>query len=82
MSYGQELEALADSRGIIPADAAEKLRALRSAEMWVRYDSIVVVLLVCAGLALLVAFFARRRVTFFLAVVFFAVFFFRLGLIT
>lgn len=42
MTFGQDLEALADNRGVIPPDAAAKIRAMRSAEMWDRYDSIVV----------------------------------------
>lgn len=41
--FGQaDTESLADSRGIIPADRAEQIRELRVAEMWERYDSVVI----------------------------------------
>lgn len=40
--YGQDPEALADSRGVIPPGAAQNIRKMRSAEMWTRYDTIVI----------------------------------------
>jgi hypothetical protein len=41
--YGQaEIDALADDRGVVPADAAAAIRKMRVAEMWTRYDSVVI----------------------------------------
>ena len=40
--YGQDIEALADSRGVVPPDAAANIRKMRSAETWTRYDTIVI----------------------------------------
>jgi hypothetical protein len=40
--YGQEPEATADSRGVVPADAAASIRAMRAAEMWTRYDTVMI----------------------------------------
>lgn len=37
-----DIDDLADDRGVVPPSEAEKIRRLRSAEMWERYDSIVV----------------------------------------
>lgn len=44
MNFGQDvnLDALADSRGVIEKTAAARIRQIRSAEMWDRYDSIVI----------------------------------------
>jgi hypothetical protein len=43
MAYGQEqIDALADDRGVVPSNAAADIRRMRVAEMWARYDSIVI----------------------------------------
>ena len=43
MSFGQaDSEALADSRGIVPPEKANSIRDLRVANMWERYDSVVI----------------------------------------
>lgn len=42
MNFGQDLEALADNRGVIPPNEAAKIRSMRSAEMWDRYDTVII----------------------------------------
>lgn len=43
MNFGQaDSEALADNRGIVPDEQAKNIRRLRVAEMWERYDSVVI----------------------------------------